>query len=164
MLNHLQVTLIRYVSYPSSVCFIKLSILALYIRIFPIPWLRRTSIGLGIFIVCATMTKNMGDIFQCTPIATAWIPTPQTRCVNFFILVIVSGVINIVTDFIILALPVPILWNLKVNRVKKWELTWIFLVGVFVCVISVVRLPIVQRIKSNDASCNPNPYSHTILT
>ncbi|KAF2737892.1 hypothetical protein EJ04DRAFT_460651 [Polyplosphaeria fusca] len=144
--------LFRYVLYPLSVCFIKLSILAFYCRVFPMRWLKHTALALGTFIVAATLTKVMGDIFQCLPVDSAWNPTPNKKCINFVSLVIVSGVLNIVTDFIILALPVPVLWRLKVTRVKKWELIGVFLAGCLVCVISVVRLPIVQKLKSNDPS------------
>jgi hypothetical protein len=138
-----------------SVCFIKLSVLAFYARIFPLPWVRRTSICLGSFIVLATTTKVMGDIFQCIPVDKAWNPHIHAKCIDFVGLVIVSGVLNIVTDLIILAIPMPLLWSLSVEKVKKWELTGMFLVGGLVCVISVVRLPIVQKLKTNDPSCKP---------
>ena len=150
--NQIQSCLVRYVLYPSSVCFVKLSILAFYCRLFPLKWLKRTSITLGVFVILATCTKVSGDIFQCLPVDSAWNPKAHKRCMNFVDLVMVSGILNIATDLVILALPMPALWKLNMAKVKKWELTGMFLAGGLVCIISIVRIPIVQKLRSNDPS------------
>ncbi|KAF2179539.1 hypothetical protein K469DRAFT_441568, partial [Zopfia rhizophila CBS 207.26] len=138
--------------YAVSICFIKLSVLGLYNRLFPQQWFHRTSIAVGIFIALYTITKISGDIFQCVPIQAHWTPSIHAKCIDFSKLVIVHGVLNIVTDFVILALPMPVLWNLHLDKVKKWALTFMLLVGALVCIISVVRLPIVKEVDTPDPS------------
>ncbi|KAH7378788.1 hypothetical protein BKA66DRAFT_587912 [Pyrenochaeta sp. MPI-SDFR-AT-0127] len=139
------------VSYAISICFIKMSILSLYNRIFPQPWFTRTSTAVAIFIILFTITKIGGDIFQCVPISSHWTGEPAT-CIQFSKLVIVHGVLNILTDFIIVGLPLPILWNLNLTRLKKWGLTFMLTTGLFVCIISTVRLPIVKHVDTPDPS------------
>lgn len=139
------------VLYAISICFIKMSILSLYNRIFPQPWFTRTSTAVAVFIVLFTITKMGGDIFQCVPISSHWTGEPA-RCIKFSKLVIVHGVLNILTDFIIVGLPLPILWNLNLTRMKKWGLTLMLTTGLFVCIISTVRLPIVKEVDTPDPS------------
>ncbi|KAH8691042.1 hypothetical protein GQ44DRAFT_582832, partial [Phaeosphaeriaceae sp. PMI808] len=139
------------VLYATSICFIKMSILSLYNRIFPQPWFKRTSIAVAVFIVLFTITKMCGDIFQCVPISSHWTGEPAT-CIQFSVLVIVHGVLNIVTDFIIVGLPLPILWNLTLTKMKKQVLALMFMAGIFVCIISTVRLPVVKEVDTPDPS------------
>ncbi|KAK7178625.1 integral membrane protein [Paraphaeosphaeria sporulosa] len=140
------------VLYAVSICFIKMSILSLYNRLFPQVWFTRTSIPVAVFIVLFTITKIGGDIFQCVPISSHWTPGQHATCIEFSTLVIVHGVLNIVTDFIIVGLPLPILWQLKLTTIRKWALTFMLAVGILVCVISVVRLPIVKEVDTPDPS------------
>lgn len=107
----------------------KLSILFLYHRLFPLQWFKRTVLALGIFIVCYSIPQIFGDIFQCVPIRSKWDPTVTATCIDYVRLIIACGVINIVTDFIMLALPLPVLWSLHVSEHRKWVLTFMFVIG-----------------------------------
>ncbi|KAK7178216.1 hypothetical protein PSPO01_15734 [Paraphaeosphaeria sporulosa] len=129
-----------------------MSILSLYNRLFPQVWFTRTSIAVAVFIVLFTITKIGGDIFQCVPISSHWTTGQHATCIEFSTLVIVHGVLNIMTDFIIVGLPLPILWQLKLTTIRKWALTFMLAVGILVCVISVVRLPIVKEVDTPDPS------------
>lgn len=51
-----------------------------------------------------------------------------------------SGVLNLLTDVLILCLPIPMVWGLNTTKAQKVTLTGIFLLGVFVCAISIVRI------------------------
>ena len=71
-----------------------------------------------------------GDIFQCTPVNYLWDKTVSGgHCIDFGILVIVGGVVNTVTDVVMLILPMPVLWKLQMSTRKKWTVSAIFLMG-----------------------------------
>ena len=53
----------------------------------------------------------------------------HSLCRNGDVLVVVSGVINVVTDFYLLALPIPTLTMLQLQDRRKWGLLAIFMAG-----------------------------------
>jgi hypothetical protein len=74
--------------------------------------------------------------------------------------IIVFGVINIVTDWFILLLPIPIVLGLRLDSRKKWSICSLFLIGFAVCVISIIRLFYAKQVETVDPSCTYLP-SHT---
>ena len=73
------------------------------------------------------------DIFQCVPVNAFWdngIKNVKTaRCMSTVHFSIGTGVINLVTDFMVLCLPIPMVWSLRTNRTQKIAMTGIFLLG-----------------------------------
>lgn len=115
--------------YNSTIAMIKVSILCFYRRIFPLRWPKYTLVGLGLFVSGYGIAQLFGDIFQCVPLRKMWIPTAPGRCINLEALIIAGGVINIITDFVILGLPMPLLWHLKIPARKKRQLSIVFSIG-----------------------------------
>ena len=66
-------------------------------------------------------------------------PLPSHRCTfrpqNFWVLV----VLNVLTDALIMTIPVPILWQLRVSRLRKVGVSLLLCSGVFVISTAVVR-------------------------
>lgn len=54
---------------------------------------------------------------------------PTARCVDFGSELIALSTINAVTDFILLVLPMPILWRLHISLSKKVQLIVMFTLG-----------------------------------
>ena len=50
-------------------------------------------------------------------------------CMNTITFSIGTGVSNLLTDIIVLSLPIPMVWSLKQNRTQKITMTGIFLLG-----------------------------------
>lgn len=69
------------------------------------------------------------------------------------VVIIVFGIINIVTDWWILALPVPVVMGLHMEKRTKWSICALFMLGGFVCVISIVRLVYAKKAETPDTSC-----------
>lgn len=115
--------------YNSAIPIIKTSILLLYRRIFPQRWLKWTLVGLGAFIIAYSVALVIADIFQCTPVDSLWGASPKKYCINFPLLIKISGVINILTDVAILAVPVMPLWSLKLSAARRRLLLLMFLIG-----------------------------------
>jgi len=53
---------------------------------------------------------------------------------------IANAVCNSVSDLLILALPIPIVWNLALTRRKKITLSLVFAMGSAGCIVSIIRL------------------------
>jgi hypothetical protein len=70
------------------------------------------------------------SIFSCSPIYGFWDKTTiQAHCVNNKEFYIGNAVPNIVTDVIILAMPIRIIWSLQTTMMQKATLSFIFLLG-----------------------------------
>lgn len=61
-------------------------------------------------------------------------------CINTAAFYIANGVLNCVSDLIILALPLPVIWGLALARRQKIHLCMMFGVGTISCVVSIIRL------------------------
>ncbi|KAL8952372.1 MAG: hypothetical protein Q9222_001708 [Ikaeria aurantiellina] len=91
--------------------------------------------------------------FQCTPASFYWTQvTMKTKgtCVDLSTLLLVTAITNIVTDVAILVLPMPVVWNLHIQRSQKVAVTGIFLLGSFVCIASIIRAHYLHRVVSPD--------------
>lgn len=115
--------------YLPVICCIKLSILFTYIRIFPQPWLKKAVYGVMAFIAVYFITGFFGDLFQCYPISSWWELDESRHCINDGVFVMVNGVMNILTDIVMLVLPMPLVRQLQISENKKKSVLIIFLMG-----------------------------------
>ncbi|KAH4268626.1 hypothetical protein HBI38_042840 [Parastagonospora nodorum] len=81
-------------------------------------------------------------LFACKPIAASWDPLllPIAVCINRGGIYIAQAVIGIVTDVLLLALPIPTVLKLQMPTKQKFGLVGIFAVGSITIVTSIVRL------------------------
>ena len=85
------------------------------------------------------------SVFQCTPIPLAWDHwdgTHEGRCNNINAQAWTSAAINVILDFVILGLPMPIIVKLEMNMRKKALVLLMFSTGLIVTVISILRLQV----------------------
>lgn len=81
-------------------------------------------------------------LFACKPIAASWDPLlrPTAACVNQGAIYIATAVIGIVTDVMLISIPVPTIWGLQMPTKQKIGLTLMFGVGSITMVTSIIRL------------------------
>ena len=118
-------------TYILAVAFGKLTILAIYLRVFNSkPTLYTTYVLIGI-VVAACFGSFIANIFQSLPVGCQWNPAAGENCHSFDILAYFRylSVPNIVTDVAILILPLPMIWQLKLSKSQKLGLTGVFLTG-----------------------------------
>ncbi|CAI6269338.1 unnamed protein product [Periconia digitata] len=129
----------------------KLSILVQYLQIFPNPRFRlNCHIAIGIVALWGTWTL-FGNMFICTPVAFFWDKTiPGGFCLNQAAVWFTNGSVNIVQDFIILAMPIVMLRSLDIPTKQKKALIIVFAFGLIVCIISIVRLQTLVAISNSD--------------
>lgn len=64
------------------------------------------------------------------------------ECAQAQVQLLTIGILNIVTDFMLLVLPIPVVWSLKATWQRKVQLLCLFTLGIFIIAITLVRLPI----------------------
>ncbi|KFY05161.1 hypothetical protein O988_00212 [Pseudogymnoascus sp. VKM F-3808] len=138
--------LLRKLYYISQILYIivqsvaKLSILLLYLRIFPNKRFRLVvKIAIG-WMICQILAFGMVVSFQCIPVKSVWDLTVHGRCTNSVAFVYAGAGFSIFEDFIIMILPVWELKDLGLNLRKKIALIFLFALGSFACITSMIRL------------------------
>lgn len=71
----------------------------------------------------------MAAVFQCTPISRAWNKAIPGTCVSLSENWYANAGFSIATDFIILVLPMPILYKSKIPTNHKAALMFVFALG-----------------------------------
>ncbi|KAF1950352.1 hypothetical protein CC80DRAFT_578239 [Byssothecium circinans] len=140
----------------------KLSILALYARMFcrANGWLNPALWGLGIFVLLLGIVQPFVYIFQCVPIYSLWREMPvgeKAVCLNFSLAIVIFGGIHIATDWMLLLLPIPVILSLQLDKRTKVTICSLFLIGGTVCIISIVRLMFAKVVDNLDPSWDNVP-------
>ncbi|KAI5860888.1 hypothetical protein GGS23DRAFT_579367 [Durotheca rogersii] len=128
---------------------VKVGILLFYWRVFHTNAFRATALVVGCFSVGMFVSNFFSFTFQCTPIESFWMARPED-CIDQHSFYLASAVINVVGDVTVLALPLPVIWGLHTSRGKKWTLSFLFLLGTFVCIASIFRIVGVYEIDPTD--------------
>ena len=83
------------------------------------------------FLILFALSQIFSVFIQCIPVAALWDPLsyPGYTCDNYASALFYLAIVNVCTDIIILALPLPILWKLQVTPTRKRQLLSIFLLG-----------------------------------
>lgn len=107
-----------------------LSILLLYLRLFPKTWLHKGSYVAAGLTVIWFIAQVIVFICQCTPVQSFWNMKIIGHCIDenkFYAAGCSISMINIIAVFF---LPLPIIWKLQISRSKKWSLMLAFCIGV----------------------------------
>jgi len=120
-------------AYGFAVLFAKLSILSFYLKIFT-----SKNFRLAAYIVYGSLLANACAGFvvvftACIPFEARWHPEMATsgkaKCINVDMFWRWISFANILTDFVMLALPWSSIWSLHTSRNQKVGLTLMFLTG-----------------------------------
>ncbi|KAL8967476.1 MAG: hypothetical protein Q9183_002902 [Haloplaca sp. 2 TL-2023] len=91
-------------------------------------------------------------VFECDPVALYWDVSLEGECIDQNAFYRWNGVANLLIDFGILLLPVPMIWRLNLPTRDKVSLTAIFLLGLLACVASIVRVTSFDEVVWTDIS------------
>ncbi|KAF8860755.1 hypothetical protein BDZ45DRAFT_587834 [Acephala macrosclerotiorum] len=130
--------------YLNLLAIIKVALLLFLLNIFPSQSFRTVCWTVGALTVSIALSFTMATIFACSPIPHFWTRWQGVvsvgTCNNLNLQTYISAAINIVQDFVILCLPLPQLYTLQVSTRRKIQLFLMFSVGLFVSIISIIRL------------------------
>ena len=118
------------VVYSVAVAFPKLAILAIYLKVFVDKFSRLCCYGTAAIIVLTAVVNIPTTIWQCSPVEYLWDKSdPKGWCFDLVLHFRYGSLPNIVTDVIMLILPMPVIWKLHTSRRVKIGLAATFLTG-----------------------------------
>ncbi|KAM7182683.1 hypothetical protein V8F33_014110 [Rhypophila sp. PSN 637] len=114
-----------------------------YLRLVGILMLRRR-VYFGFFLVASSwVVFVLGMFLSCRPLSHYWqiYPDPGPLCqpASSKLLIILCFVLNVITDFYLMAIPIPMILASSFSRPKKFGLILLFSCGVFVTAAGVLR-------------------------
>ncbi|TGZ76694.1 hypothetical protein EX30DRAFT_399101 [Ascodesmis nigricans] len=94
------------------------------------------------FILIWGIAFTFTTIFKCMPVHAYWgdVHTRSNFCVNESISLMVASVTNIVTDFWVTLLPIPILWRLRLPFRQRIILIVLMSLGLVACAAGIARV------------------------
>ncbi|EPS41584.1 hypothetical protein H072_4520 [Dactylellina haptotyla CBS 200.50] len=143
------------VLYSFSLTMAKCSVIALYLRIFAgIRWFQNALYSILALIILFFVLTFFITIFQCHPIEAAFdfriALTKPTKCIVIKDFFYVSGSVNMLTDFLLVLLPMPLAWKLELDLRKRILIIVLFGLGILVSVASIVRITTLDSLGSMD--------------
>ncbi len=115
----------------ASTTLLRMSTLLVYRRIFPLPKFEFVCWIFFFVNLAVAVGACLLGVLLCLPMDEAWrFLTPGNRCEQprqklYF----AHGIVNLVFDVVIVALPMPFLWTLRLPSNQKWSLMVIFALG-----------------------------------
>jgi len=89
----------------------------------------------------------LSTVFQCWPIQYYWnFMSVRGKCMDKAGVTFANAGVNILTDLLLIVIPVPMLWKLQLPQRQKLILMFIFGVGLFATITSVIRLVALREI------------------
>jgi len=116
--------------YCTAVVFPKLSILGFYLRIFTTKPYRMTVYVVAGILVANGIAGVITSLSSCQPFAARWdLTILGSHCIDTLQYWRYISLANILTDVVMLGLPLPVVWRLHVSKAQKYGLTIVFLTG-----------------------------------
>ncbi|GJC80683.1 satratoxin biosynthesis SC1 cluster protein 4 [Colletotrichum liriopes] len=138
--------------YVTAVMFVKVSLLLMYCRIFPSRNFKFAAMTLGGVTIAWWIAIVFVCIFQCTPVAKAYMPFIDGTCIDLKASFIGNAIPNILTDVAILCLPIGQVWKLQVTLAQRLSLCFMFLLGGFVLFASIYRFTTIMQFQIADTT------------
>ncbi|KAF2866564.1 hypothetical protein BDV95DRAFT_203271 [Massariosphaeria phaeospora] len=150
ILNTLKWLTVSQKSYFPLILSIKLCILIGYLRIFKIDRVTRWGIWFGVF-ACTVFyfVTFLIDILRCKPVEAAWNPSIKGKCISYAAFPWATGIFNMISDFYILALPLPPILKMNMRLARRLRIASIFGLGLFTCVASIMRFVVSRQYALN---------------
>lgn len=80
-------------------------------------------------VICIALFASIGAAAQCIPFHQAWDPIPGGHCIEFGYVQLAATICTIITDFVILLIPIPAVRKLNMAKGKKMMLIFTFMIG-----------------------------------
>lgn len=78
-------------------------------------------------------------MFSCTPVQSYWDSAIPGHCINYDLALHILSGSNVVTDALILILPMPLVWRMNTSFTRKVQISGVFLLGSVVTLVSIIR-------------------------
>ncbi|KAM0283876.1 hypothetical protein ACHAQH_002257 [Verticillium albo-atrum] len=129
--------------YHVTIIVLKCAFLLQYRRAFPLPVFQQLCDIFLAFIACWSLVGLIAPLAICLPIPSQWEPEnlgSDNFCYGRWQVWLAHGIIHVITDVLIFAMPLPLIKTLPLTKPQKLTLTGVFCLGFITCVISAVRI------------------------
>ena len=132
----------------------RISLVLLYQRVFVKVWFKYACWFLigsyTLFAISMTITQ----IFTTVPINAQWRRTTPKQKINTDQFLAATNIFNVITDVLLLVMPLAIVWRLKVKTLTRVGLSFVFSLGCLTLLASIMRLYTTYKYKkSRDPEC-----------
>jgi len=135
----------------SSLALVKISILIFYSRIFAVRGFIIAAKMTAVFVLLWGISVFLTVFFICRPFAYNWDSSiPGGTCGNSILSYTVLGALNLTTDLMVIALPMPYIWSLDLRTPSKIGLTCTFMVGIGASIFSILRIASLTTVSESD--------------
>lgn len=86
--------------------------------------------------VLYSVALTLATTLQCVPQGLPW----GTSCIDQYMVLVVSSSINIISDIVVLVIPVGLIWRLNMKTRTKWAIWCLFMFGALAPLVSAARL------------------------
>lgn len=108
---------------------LKLTLLFQYYRVLAVQHMRKWYISAILLIGAWGLSQVIVSLCRCVPLKGFWDHTVKARCIPPYPQIWIFSAGNIFTDFIVILLPMPVLFKLNVPKTQKILLFFIFSLG-----------------------------------
>ncbi|KAI1456670.1 hypothetical protein F4805DRAFT_216056 [Annulohypoxylon moriforme] len=142
-----------------SLC--RISIIHLFSKIFLVQSFIIVARATYVLIILWALAAIFSAFLICEPFAFNWDRSIEGgTCGNAMVSWITTGVLNMVSDLILLVMPMPYLLGLELSWRKRLLLAATFSIGILTCVVSIIRIDMMTTINFEDVTFT---IPHTVL-
>ena len=120
---------VLYITWPITQTAIKISILLFYSNLFIKRYFLVAAYTTIAVVSVWCVEQIAASLLLCRPISYHWNTDQEGHCGNVMASCLAGAAINVLTDLVILVLPVPIIWSLNIPLKSKLSLSFIFGLG-----------------------------------
>jgi len=101
--------------------------------------------GIRIFLVATFFMVVVATLAECRPTTHYWqvVPDPGPHCRQGYAQLLTMGVTDIVTDVLLVAFPIPIIFRSSMPLQRKLSLTALFSLSIILIIVTGTRMPLV---------------------
>ncbi|KAF1915954.1 hypothetical protein BDU57DRAFT_211131 [Ampelomyces quisqualis] len=149
--------LVCQILYASAIALTKVAIISSYLRFIQNHNFRIIMFATLFVTISLMICGIVVPIFQCRPMSGAWSLTAQGICIDYIGYVYASSAVNVLTDIVLCALPIPHLWRLNLPLKQRIVLCVLFVGGTGACVAGTVRIAYLVNLRVVDFSYQSIP-------
>ncbi|KAJ5356136.1 hypothetical protein N7517_010745 [Penicillium concentricum] len=150
--------------YTSCIASIKLSILMLYRRLFPVKTMKYAVNVVSLIVILWAACGVLAGCFTCIPTEKLWHPMLEGGCMDLSKFYYGLQVPNIATDAIILLMPMHIVWRLPISKTQKLGLSGIFILGFLTLIFDIIRLVVLIQLSTQGEDITYNQVPASVWT
>lgn len=125
---------------------LKNTVLEFFKRLSELTWSRayqKSVIVARCILVVTFIAVLISDLTECQPFTHYWqvLPDPGGKCRQGYVNLLTTGVCNVLTDLLLVILPIPIIVSSQMAFKRKLQLVLLFSMSLLVALVTLYRLP-----------------------